>query len=308
MAPTGILSWEEFQEQKDRVKPVPRYDSANELKIPHPWWDLDKTTAQTHLKNISETVFSATKGTTNLDRELKHVSNTATKLEHVERAPSCKTALIGVQGAGKSQIINALLDCPGLSLTGAKGWACTSAIVKYAYWSGAKFGAEVQYLSTQMREAMIDEHIRSYLHYHNDLEDSDDEDGPRIRSVTQDDFDRKRKQTAEDFFENMFGTRDDFLTAWSSNPVNTGEFKSLCQLKCKDAMEAYEITEKGAVLFSKASPKELLEDLKPFLADVSGETCLWPLVDCITIRFRHPLLEQGHEFIDLPGMTRMKYI
>jgi hypothetical protein len=301
MAQTGILSWPEFQEQKDRVKPAPRYDAAVEVKTPHPWWDLDKDGIQTILKNISEKVASSTNGTTSLDRELQHVMNTATKLERVERATNIKVALIGAQGAGKSLLINALFDCPGLSLTGAKGWACTSAIVKYAYGPGPNFTAEVQFLNAKMREAMVDEHIRSYVHYHNDLEDSDDEDGPRIRSVKQDDFDRKRKQTAEDFFETIFGTKDEFLSAWSSNPVNTGEFKNLCQLKCKDAMEMYDVNSKGITLFSKGSPQELLVDIKPFLADVAKEVCLWPLVDCITIRFRHNLLYQGLEIIDLPG-------
>ncbi|KAL5117630.1 hypothetical protein ACEQ8H_004523 [Pleosporales sp. CAS-2024a] len=302
MAPDGVLSWDKFQEQKDRVKPVPKYDAATESKTPHPWWDLDRDSIQVALTNIASKVASSTNGTTNLDRELHHVLNTATELERVKRTTTVKVALIGAQGAGKSLLINALFDCPGLSLTGAKGWACTSAVVRYAYGSGPSFTAEVQFLDAKMREAMVDEHIRSYVHYHNDLEDSDDEDGaPRIRSVTQDDYDRKRKQTAEDFFVTIFDSRDEFLSAWSSNPVNTGEFKSLCQLKCKEAMELYDVNSKGVTLFSKSNPNELLENVKPFLADVSNETCLWPLVDCITIRFCHNLLKEGIEIIDLPG-------
>jgi hypothetical protein len=55
-------------------------------------------------------------------------------------------------------------------------------------------------------------------------------------------------------------------------------------------------------LFSKNTPQELLEDIKPFLSNVDGQVCLWPIVDCVTIRFNHPLLQQGLEIIDLPGM------
>ncbi|KAH7374324.1 hypothetical protein BKA66DRAFT_534116 [Pyrenochaeta sp. MPI-SDFR-AT-0127] len=296
-----ILSWNEFQSQAQRCKPAPKYNAADEPKLPHPWWDLDKEAIHMNLKNISERLVSAVNGTTGLDRELQHVMNTAANIEQAERGPPVKVALIGSQGAGKSLLINALFDCTGLSLTGAKGFACTSAIVKYAYGSGDKFSAEVQFLNAKKREEMTDEHIRSYLDYHNDLEDSDDEGHPRTRSFNQDEVDRKRKKTAEDFFDTIFGCREEFLSAWSSSPVNTGEFKNLCQVKCKEAMEQHDLNSKGVALFSKTSPKDLLEDIEPFLSNVDNTVCLWPIVDCVTIRFNHPLLQQGLEIIDLPG-------
>ncbi|KAI8942139.1 hypothetical protein NX059_000229 [Plenodomus lindquistii] len=307
-----LLSWEEFQAQAYRWKPVPRYDATKETKLPHSWWELDKDKIQTHLKDISSRVTNPTKGVTGIDRELQHVLNTATKLEQVDRSFTTKVALIGAQGAGKSLFINAILDCTGLSLTGAKGFACTSAIVKFAYGPGNKFSAEVKFLNATKREQLIDEHIRSYVDYHNDLNDSDDEDGPRTRSIKQDEIEKKRKKTAEDFFDTMFGCRDEFLSAYSSSPVNTGEFKRLCQLKCREAMETHDLDSEGVATFSKSTPKELLEIVKPFLSNVDGEPCLWPIVDCVTIRLSHPLLQQGLEFIDLPGsgdinMSRAKH-
>jgi hypothetical protein len=301
-----VLSLDEFQEHLKIIKNLSKYDSATEEKTPHPWWNLDKNTIHALLKGISEPIAACTQGATGLDRELQHVTNTATKLEQVERGAAAKVALIGAQGAGKSLLINALFDCTGLSLTGARGFACTSAIIKYAYGPGDKFSAEVQFLNASMREAMIDEHIRSYLDYHNDLEDSDDEGGgPRTRSLKQDEIDRKRKKTAEDFFDTIFGSRDNFLQAWSSSPVSTGEFKSLCQLKCKEAMHEYDTTSQGITHFSRPSPAELLEVVKPFLSNVNDEVCLWPIVDCVTIRLNHPLLKEGVEIIDLPGKLTM---
>jgi hypothetical protein len=303
MTTETILSFDEFQEHLKTVKVVPRYDAASETKTPHPWWELDKVTIHTLLKEISEKVGSCTKGATGLDRELQHVVSTATKLEQVERGSTVKVALIGAQGAGKSLLINALFDCTGLSLTGAKGFACTSAIVKYTYGSGEKFSAEIRFLNAQMREAMVDEHIRSYLDYHNDLEDSDDDvGGHRTRSFKEDEVDRKRKKTAEDFFDTIFGSRDDFLAAWSSSPVNTGEFKSLCQLKCTEAMGEYDMTSQGVIHISKPTPAELLGEIKPFLSNVDDRVCLWPIVDCVTIRTNHTLLQERVEIIDLPGI------
>jgi len=296
-----LLDFGGFQDQSHRFKTVFKYDANAESKTPHDWWDLDRNTIHAILKDISEKVASCTKGKTGLDRELEHVVKTAVMLDQVERASPIKIALIGAQGAGKSLLINALFDCTGLSLTGAKGFACTSAIVKYAYGPGDKFFAEVKFLNAEKREAMVDEHIRSYMDYHNDLDDSEDEDGPRTRSFKQDELDRKRKKTAEDFFDTIFGSREEFLDAWSSSPVNTPEFKSLCQLKCKEAMQDQDMNSQGIAMFSKNTPKELLDVIKPFLSNVEGEVCLWPIVDCVTIRFNHPLLQQNLEFIDLPG-------
>lgn len=302
MAPNVVLSQDEFLAQTHRFKPVNKYDATKESKNPHPWWDLNKNSIHAGLKDISDRIASVTNGASGLDRELQHVVISATKLESVDRTHTVRVALIGAQGAGKSLLINAIFDCTGLSLTGAKGFACTSSIVKYAYGPGEKFSAEVQFLNAKKREEMIDEHIRSYLDYHNDLQDSDDEGGPRTRSFKEDELDRKRKKTAEDFFDTMFGSRDDFMSAWSSSPVNTGEFKSLCELKCKEAMESYDLNSQGVAVFSKSSPTELLVDIKPFLSNVDNEVCLWPIVDCVTIRFNHKLLQQGIEIIDLPGI------
>ncbi|KAH8724226.1 hypothetical protein GQ44DRAFT_760353 [Phaeosphaeriaceae sp. PMI808] len=302
MASKPIHSFESFQEYVKTVKISPKYDSAAEGKLGHAWWDVDKPAIHALLKDISEQVATCVRGVPGLDKELQHVANTAAKLEQVERGAVVKVALIGAQGAGKSLLINALFDCTGLSLTGAKGFACTSTIVKYAYGPSKKFSAEVRFLNAEMRDRMINEHIRSYVDYYNDLEDSDDEGSRRrTRSFKQDEVDRKRKQTAEDFFSTLFGSKEEFVDAWSSSPVDTEEFKSLCQIKCKDAMEGFDSTSQGVTHFIKSSPTELVEEIRPFLSNVDGKVCLWPIVDCVTVRLNSALLKEGLEIIDLPG-------
>lgn len=294
-----ILSWNEFQDYPQRCKPASSYDATHESKVPHPWWDLDKDAIQAGLKDISERVQSATKGATDLDKEIQHLVTTATKLEQVKKTQAVRVAHMGPQGAGKSLLNCALFDCPDISLTGAKGSACTSTIVKYAYSPSDKFAAQVRFLNATKTECMIDEHIRSYMDYHNDLDNSDDEGGPHKRSLNQDEIDRKRNNTAEDFFRIIFGSRDVFLTAWSKGDLN--EFKWVCEVKCKEAMKLHDINSEGVATFSEDTPKELLDVIRPFLTDVDNEVCLWPIVDCVTIRLNHPLLEQNLEIIDLPG-------
>lgn len=297
----ALLTMDEFRFSNHPFKHTPRYNSALESKIPHPYWKLDRDSIQRDLKDISNCISPLLKNEQGLDNELAHVRKTNMRLDQVEHESIIKVALLGAQGAGKSLLINAIFDCPGLSLTGAKGFACTSAIIKYAYSPGDKFAAEVKFLNAKKREEMVDEHIRSYSNYHKDFEDSDDEGKPSSRSQKQDELERKQKQTAEDFFDTIFGSRQDFLESWSSSPVNTAEFKNLCQLKCKEAMDEFDMNSQDTIMLSKSTPKELLEVIKPFISKVKDKICLWPLVDCVTIRFNHELLKLGLEIIDLPG-------
>jgi ATPase subunit of ABC transporter with duplicated ATPase domains len=233
MASKVLLSLGDFSAQTQLFKPALKYNAATETKDPHSWWELDRDKILANLKDIAERVASCTKGATELDRELEHVMKTAAKLPQVERTRAVKIALIGAQGAGKSLLINALFDRTGLSLTGARGFACTSAIVKYAYGPGDKFSAEVQYLNAKMREEMIDGHIRSYMDYHNDLEDSEDEDGPRTKSFKQDEIDRKRKKTAEDFFDTIFGSRMNFSVLGARTPSTLQSSKAYASSNAK---------------------------------------------------------------------------
>lgn len=298
MASSDILTWEEFQDQAHRFRPSQKYIATTEPKTHHEWWDLDKDSIHSILKDIAEKITQATRTTHKLDCDLHHVAVTASKLVQTERPRSIKVALIGAQGAGKSMLINAIFDCD-LSLFEAKGSACTSTVVKYAHASGEGFSAEVCFLNAKKRESLIEEHIRSLSLHYNDL-DSDDEDVSRNRNAEQDQDDQNRKKTAEDFFRAIFGPDEDFKCAWSSDQ-DSAEFKSLCELKCQESTEGFDTNGKGAVIFTKTSPQDLLTVVKPFLSNVSDQNCLWPLVDHVIIRFNHPLLAEGLEIIDLPG-------
>lgn len=298
MTSCDILSWEEFQDQAHLGKAAPRYSTAKEPKKHHPWWELDKGGIHSNLNDIAEKIDQATKIKAKLDSDLHHVAVTASKLGQIDRSNPVKVALIGAQGAGKSLLINALFDYSGLSLTGAKGFACTSTVVKYAYAPGEGFAAEVCFLNAKKRDAIICEHIRSLVQHYNDL-DSDDE-GESCNGGSKDQYDTQRKETADDFFGTIFGSHEEFESAWNYKS-GTAEFKSLCELKCEDATKRFDANGSGAVIFTKATPMELLQDVKPFLTQVEDQACLWPLVDCVTIRFNHSLLYQGLEIIDLPG-------
>ena len=309
---TPALTPDEFSTHFADIKSLPRYDATLEKKSKHPWWDLDKEKVHDILKEVAELVLNAMNGLPKDDRELEHLLKSITKVQQIDRRPPIKVALLGAQGAGKSLLINALFDIDGLSLTGADGAACTSSIVKYAKYGpkdnpdDLKFNAEIKFLGREKREEMLKEHIKSYAQYYESLDDSDDEDGPRVRSFEQDELDRRLKDTAEDVFLTIFGSRENFMDSWSTSTFEEGEFMSICQAKCSEAMKKYDTDSTGVHGVPADSSAELMRKIKPFLTKIKGEPCLWPLVDNVTIRLQHDLLQQGLEIIDLPGKWQLR--
>jgi len=215
------ISFEDFSKGPQKATQT-RYSPACEEPPDHLWFKLPKKEIHGILEEISRLVQNACIHIPESDRELRHIHDTARTLKHLNRSPAIKVALLGAQGAGKSLLINALFDYDHLSLTGADGAACTSSIVRYAHYRYAdktdhqrNFCGEISFLSRDKREEMIQEHVRSYAHYHADIGEFE---GETNRSSDQDELDRRLKDTAEDVFITLFGSRDDFLEAWAANP------------------------------------------------------------------------------------------
>ncbi|ORY15215.1 hypothetical protein BCR34DRAFT_478262 [Clohesyomyces aquaticus] len=292
--PSAVLSLAEFQTWLQVHKAIPKYNCATEARLPLPWFDLDLEGISACLKDIKDLAEKILRGAPEDDGELRRLHRAFEGLRHVERGPPIAAALIGAQGAGKSLATNALFDIDGLSLTGADGAACTSVIVKYAQYPGdSDQTGERQFLA---------EHARCYFFYQNEDEDTEDEDEiKKAKPLRYDESDRRLKDTAEDVFTTLFGSREKFLETWSSRTFRSGEFVRLCQLKCTQAIQEKNVNSERIATYVGKDPKDLLRQIKPFLTKVRDEVSLWPLVDSVTVRFHHPLLEQGVVIIDLPG-------
>jgi hypothetical protein len=161
-------------------------------------------------------------------------------LSHVPRSPAIKVALLGAQGAGKSLVINALLNCDGLSLTGADGATCTSSITRYVdnpeneAGEDTKFYAEIRFLRADQCRALLQEHAKNHFCYrHGDVESDGEDENPnpnpaRKKDRRQEEMDERLKDTAEDVFVTLFGSKDAFLDNRSASAYSSGEFVKLC--------------------------------------------------------------------------------
>ncbi|KAF2001636.1 hypothetical protein P154DRAFT_596258 [Amniculicola lignicola CBS 123094] len=307
---SSIISPEAFQKFLKEHRITPKYESATETQIPHPWLEVGQNDIQECLKQMSNIALVAMGSIPEQDVELKHLRTVAELLPCVQRSAPIKVALVGAQGAGKSLLINALFDTDGLSMTGADGAACTSSIICYKNYPSDRpegertFLAEIAFLDVRSQEEMIKQHAKSYYYYHQEDgidDESEDEHGPKAKGPGQDEADRRLKDTAQDVFHTLFGSREAFLEAWSSHEYRDGEFVKICQLKCQEALHDLPITGDNTATYVGSNPKDLLKKIRGFMANVKGEVSLWPLVDAITIRFQSPLLDEGVMIMDLPG-------
>ncbi|KAJ4346030.1 hypothetical protein N0V95_005763 [Ascochyta clinopodiicola] len=298
---SNFVTLEQFPAFLSTQKSLSRYNPGLERKPNHVWYRLDKDRIDDLLKAFSSITIQMLHGSPDDDKELQHLYRTATDLSNVLRSPPIRIALIGAQGAGKSLSLNALFDCDGLSLTGADGAACTSSITRYSHYSGKyRFAAEIKFLGAGKREAMLTEHARNYYHYQHADEDSDEEDAPKSRLSRHDEVERRQKDTAQDVFVTLFGSLDAFQESWTATAYRNGEFSRICKMKCEETLHEEDGGSGIATKFAD-NQKDLIKQLKPFLTEVEGVTCLWPLVDHVTIKFNNELLQSGLEIVDLPG-------
>jgi hypothetical protein len=310
---TGITTLEEFPEILNSQKALTRYNSIAEAKPKHEWYRLPKAEIDRAVKGFAQYVCELLQGAPQADKELQHLINTANELAYVARSPAIKVALLGAQGAGKSLMINAIFDSDGLSLTGADGSACTSSITRYVAYPQShagennRFCAEIKFLSPKERDTLLREHARNYYQWHHeDDDDEPEEDGSIVRTKARrhgELMDDRLKDTAEDVFITLFGSRDDFMQNWSTSAYKSGEFLTLCQMKSEEVLEEQGLDGRGIAIKIANNQVDLLKHLRPFLTKVKGVTCLWPLVDSISIRLCHEIVQAGLEIIDLPGRS-----
>ncbi|KAH7115028.1 hypothetical protein B0J11DRAFT_594182 [Dendryphion nanum] len=312
MVVSGVITSADFPKYVAQYGRAEKYDSTKEKPLPHPWRDVNQSDIQNGLKIMSDIVMKVMVGIPEKDEELMHVRSVAEGLPHINYRPPVKIALLGAQGAGKSLLLNALFDTNGLSLTGADGAACTSAIIEYRHSSAAnkipgadEYIAQVHFMHASKLEEMLQEHARSYQHFFED-DDSDDEESDverkaKTRYGRRDESDRRLKDTAMEIFSTLFGGKETFVESWHASESKISEFVNLCQIQCNQALGKLDLDKSKIGTYTGKDPETLLKKIRPFMTKVKGEDSLWPLVDHITIEFPSRLLEENLLIIDLPG-------
>jgi hypothetical protein len=315
-APCTVLSFEDWQREQEEAKlakagkraKAPKYitpyDPSTEARPDLPWYHLDKANIDSQFQNIAQQVLDEIADARLEDKEMISLRKVAEQIAHVSRSNARETALVGMQGVGKSLLINALLDRRNLSKTSAEGAACTASAIKYLHKPGVDdsteiYDVEIQFMDDEHLQEIADEHARRYRYYY--LTNREDQE------ITNDD--QEAAKTANEFFSIIFDSANDADNATKLNELLTeSEIQSGGLVRETIKMAHQRFKENDAAgnrvkAFADVKAADLLSRIDGFVAPHETRPSLWPIVQHVRIFIGSTLTRNGVAIIDLPGSS-----
>ncbi|XP_067867178.1 nuclear GTPase SLIP-GC-like [Heterodontus francisci] len=185
--------------------------------------------------------------------------------------------VFGQTGAGKSSLVNAVLEEESLLPTSAIG-ACTSAIIKVQSDRGRKFKAEIEFLTEKEWNEELKVLVELCEENRDDDDDGDDEEDEESKDV----------EMAKQKLIMMYG--------------DCGPLKSYEELV---KMNIYQDVPKNSrKVLSEENAQALSSKLDPYIRSKTRQTdkIYWPLVKSVSVYIpRSQVLPEGVVLIDFPG-------
>ncbi|KAG9038318.1 hypothetical protein FRB95_001730 [Tulasnella sp. JGI-2019a] len=206
-----------------------------------------------------------------------------------QTTPTTLIAICGATGAGKSSVINAILDDSIVPTSGMR--ACTAVVTEISYKKGPSIMADVSFLTKDEWKAELDVLLTDLL----------DEDG-RPRKVTD-----MRSEAGvawskvhavypnipQDYLANL--TADQILDRDPVIKNLLGTTKQISSANSKDFKKAI-----GKYIDSKEKKRGNKDD-KEKKKDKTEGPALWPLIRTVRVRCSAKALSTGAILVDLPG-------
>ncbi|KAK5662314.1 hypothetical protein OQA88_8220 [Cercophora sp. LCS_1] len=221
--------------------------------------------------------------------------------------------LVGVQGqtgAGKSSLLNAILDYEGL-LPSSNAEASTAAVCKIRYnhhdESPEPFLAKVIFRSKEDVERELNQYFRDVVERDTILKTNSFEGSGVTEEEKQQQYDEKRK-LLDDLNVSIHAAKDKIAATWSltagqlagmdANTLLGHEYKHITRFLDTSSL----ITGNDPAVFSK-SLRPYLDSSYQVLGSERNTVTLWPLVDHVEIQLESDILKTGIVLVDLPGLS-----
>ncbi|KAL4811959.1 hypothetical protein BDW67DRAFT_136200 [Aspergillus spinulosporus] len=250
------------------------------------------------------------------ERELTHdpTSDIHDLYEQLVRAsrfsyPTSRTVgFIGESGAGKSSVINSILDEDGLARSSGDGAACTTVVTEFRnvneeYPDNYTVKADIMD-NAEIRE-LFEELLSNVRKYYTDAyrEVIEVEEQEKIRSAA-----TRAWHTFRSLFPNQPELDLDFLSREGEDAAESivSTLVEWAMARLDDQPGGRNRLEQPRVARHADECMDLLDSLTTDHSGDSG-TALWPFVKLIRVYLRSPILRTGLVLADLPGFRDLNY-
>lgn len=304
---------------------------ANHQLSSVPWIALKHKEIETLVGNLCNELIRPLRQYESCDKHIANLIQAAQKVKSFPQVKSFIVAVLGVQGGGKSNLINAILGRRILLTSGGTN-SCTSYATRIEYKEDTADDIRVSDIMVQfLDDEEITDCIREQIHLLAEIlvrpdrqhEDSNENDTTGIdensdsAASDHEDLNVSAKsnkklypsnetitKTANDFFGIIFNTKEDNEAENLLNrelytaDIEAGRFFQICFDKAKErlAQIGTDFVIKNGIARLYNVPDRDLEKSQLTIQK------LWPFVKCVTVATGHILLRHGLQLIDLPGI------
>ncbi|KAI0448932.1 hypothetical protein F5B21DRAFT_520908 [Xylaria acuta] len=204
------------------------------------------------------------------------------------KCPSTRiVGFVGDSGAGKSSLLNSLLDYRDLARSSNSGGACTCVVTEFHHHEDEKFAIIVERFSETELMPQLEDLLRDYRHFHLDRDSFESHELTDLE---------KRAKLASDTFQALFHGR----FVGRNTLIEDTESKALSTLKSWVQGFDQSMIQQEHFGLNLNECSALLTELT---SDVPSRTAtLWPWVKKVKVYLNAHILSKGLILVDLPGL------
>jgi len=304
------------EDSDDPIELEPAYDANVEPFPDHPAYDQLASQVHATLVRLLDQVDQLTDGESAGKTDIKPIKDDISRTRKMLDRPPLKIALAGECGVGKSSLVNAFLNIPGIAKNVVIGKSCTAVATEYRSAfpdQELKYKVVVRYRHGSEIEEFLAPKLQAYLIYHFKTAPEDEAEDPDSYEEM-----RLQAQTCEKVLLALFGTMPDFRTpadienllrGWSdrleeNQPVLLARFVDRCGTLMQEI--AADDTGRHYDHFEAPSVEALHDNLDPYISasNASADSPqLWPLVKDVAVGIKDIRILQHVTIVDLPGLS-----
>ncbi|KAH7351394.1 hypothetical protein BKA66DRAFT_575614 [Pyrenochaeta sp. MPI-SDFR-AT-0127] len=313
---------------RDTLEPGQTYDPSYEQFPDDPWYDLDYEDVTLKTSKLCDNLAVPLQRYAFVDQGIRDLLGATQAAKTLPSITKLFLAVLGEQGAGKSTLVNAILDRKLLERSGGTK-SCTAYATIILHKDGADDSTQlsdiiVEFFNEDEIKISINEQILRWVEvypgFYTGQQDNNEDESDAGRTPTEETTSengpknpncpkmlseqlKHSTQTAKEFFEIIFNTGKDTETRrWLQETlyetdISMGDFSNICFTHAQarlDQLDTKMPINNGKSTLSDVSDRELAK-AEAMIRE------FWPFVKVVTVATGHVLLRHGLGFFDLPG-------